>query len=277
MTSEVASGTPSAARPLEGTCVLVPRAPHQARALARPLEALGADVIVAAVIDTIEPESWAPADDAMARLTDYDWIVLTSTNAVDRFLDRLAHLGIALPATDGPRIAAVGAATAERLEERGASPDLVPGDFRAEGLIDRFRAIGVTPGMRFLLPRAERAREILPEALRADGAAVDVVPVYRTVPATPEAAVIDRLRNGEVDVVTFTSPSTVRHFIAWAVSAGLDPAEVLTRATAASIGPVTSDALRERGYAVPVEAAESTMVSLVDGIVAHVVGSSRAE
>jgi len=276
MTCEAASGAPSAARPLTGVCVLVTRAPHQARALAGPLEALGADVIVAPVIDTVEPESWAHADDAIAHLGDYDWIVLTSANAVDRFLDRLTRLGVALPATDGPRIAVVGAATAARLEERGITPDLVPDDFRAEGLIDCFREIGVTAGMRFLLPRAKRAREILPETLRADGAVVDVVAVYRTVPATPEPHVIDRLRAGEVDVVTFTSPSTVRHFIAWAASAGLDPAGVLTRAAAASIGPVTSEALRERGHAVPVEAVESTMVSLVDGIVAHVVGTSPA-
>lgn len=276
MTAEAASGAPSAARPLEGACVLVTRALRQARALARPLEALGAEVIVAAVIDTVEPASWAPVDDAIARVGTYDWIVLTSTNAVDRFLDRMALLGSALPQADGPRIAVVGAATAARLEERGITPDLVPDDFRAEGLIERFRAIGVTPEMRFLLPRAERAREILPEALRADGAEVDVVTVYRTVPATPDPAAITRLEAGAVDVITFTSPSTVRHFIAWVVSAGLDPAEVLSRAAAASIGPVTSDALRERGHTVPIEAADSTMGSLVDGIVAHVAETSSA-
>lgn len=264
------------AAPLTGRTVLVTRAPHQARALAGPLEALGADVIIAPVIDTVEPDTWAPVDDAVGRLGVYDWIVFTSTNAVDRFLDRMAFRGIALPRAGRPRIAVVGAATAEWLEERGFTPDLVPDDFRAEGLIDRFREIGVTPGMRFLLPRAERAREILPESLRAAGAGVDVVTVYRTVPAVPDPAVIDRLRAGEVDAITFTSPSTVRHFLAWATSAGLDPAEVLGRSAAASIGPVTSDALRERGYAVPVEAAVSTMTSLVDGIVAHLSGTGAA-
>lgn len=262
--------------PLAGRTVLVTRAPHQALALAGPLQALGADVIIAPVIDTVEPDDWAPVDDAIARLADYDWIVLTSTNAVDRFLDRMARRGVALPRAGGPRIAVVGAATAERLEEHGTVPDLVPDDFRAEGLIDRFREIGVTAGMRFLLPRAERAREILPESLRAAGARVDVITVYRTVPATPDPAVIDRLRAGDVDAITFTSPSTVRHFIAWAVSAGLDPGEVLSRSVAASIGPVTSAALRERGYAVPVEAAVSTMAALVDGIAAHLSGTGTA-
>ncbi len=256
--------------------MLVTRAPHQARALADPLRALGADVIVAPVIDTVAPEDWSPVDQAISRLAGYDWIVLTSTNAVDRFLDRMALLGAALPEVDGPRIAVVGAATAARLEERGITPDLVPDDYRAEGLIERFRSMGVSPGMRFLLPRAERAREILPEALRADGAEADVVTVYLTVPATPDPAVIDRLGAGEVDVITFTSPSTVRHFISWASSAGLDPARVLSRAAAASIGPITSDALRERGHAVPVEAVDSTMGSLVDGIVAHVARTSVA-
>lgn len=255
--------------------MLVTRAPHQARALAQPLEARGAEVVVAPVIDTVEPGSWAPADAAIAELERYDWIVLTSTNAVDRFFGRMDDRGVALPEAGGIRIAVVGAATAARLAERGIVPDLVPEDFRAEGLIERFRSLGVTPGTRFLLPRAERAREILPEALSADGAEVDVVPVYRTVPATPDPAVVDRLAKGEVDFITFTSPSTVRHFVAWAVSAGLDPADVLERAAAASIGPVTTGALRERGLRVAVEASVSTMDSLVEGIVAHAAGATH--
>lgn len=253
--------------PLSGACVLVTRAPHQAAALAGPLEALGAEVLVAPMIDTIDPASWAPADAMLAAVTGYDWVVLTSTNAADRFLARLDHLGVPRAALDGIRIAVVGAATAERLAEYGITPDLVPADFRAEGLIESFERLGVPPGTRFLLPRAERAREILPDALRARGAAVDVAVVYRTVPATPEPAVIERLRAGEVDVITFTSPSTVRHFINWITAAGLDPATVLACAAAASIGPVTTEALRSRGHAVPTEAPESTMSSLVGAIV----------
>lgn len=255
--------------------MLVTRAPHQAAALAGPLEALGAEVLVAPMIDTIDPVSWAPADAMLGVLTSYDWVVLTSTNAVDRFLERLERLGVPRASLDDVRIAVVGAATAGRLAEAGITPDLVPADFRAEGLIESFERLGVPSGTRFLLPRAEKAREILPDALRARGAAVDVAVIYRTVPAAPDPAVIERLRAGEVDVITFTSPSTVRHFISWITAAGLDPANVLSRAAAASIGPVTTEALRSRGHTVPIEAPESTMGGLVAAIASAV--SDRLE
>lgn len=262
-----ASGTHASARgPLAGVCVLVTRAPHQAAALAEPLVTLGAEVLVAPMIDTTDPASWAPADAAIARLGSYDWIVLTSTNAVDRFLARMEHLGVERSALDAVRIAVVGAATAERLAEYGIAHDLVPADFRAEGLISAFGEMGVSAGVRFLMPRAERAREILPDALRASGATVDVTPVYRTVSATPDPAIIERLRASEVDVIAFTSPSTVRHFESWVTAGGLEPSRVLARAAAASIGPITTEALRSRGFDVPIEAPESTMTSLVRAI-----------
>lgn len=258
----------AAAGPLTGCTVLVTRAPHQAAALAQPLGALGAEVLVAPVIDTAEPVDWTPADTALAHLETYDWVVLTSTNAVDRFLERMDTRGVAREGLRHARIAVVGAATAERLDEQGFTPELVPADFRAEGLIDAFEARGVAPGTRFLFPRAEKAREILPEALRTRGAEVDVVPVYRTVPATPDPAIVARLRSGSVHIVTFTSPSTVRHFLAWVTAGGLDPRSVLATTAAASIGPVTTEALLSRGYDVPIEAAESTMAGLVAAILA---------
>lgn len=269
------SDSRSAAAPLAGCTVLVTRAPHQAAALVEPLEALGAKVLVAPMIDTIDPVDWAPADAMLRSLASYDWVVLTSTNAVDRFLARLDHLGVSRAAFDDVRIAVVGAATADRLAEHGLTPDVVPADFRAEGLIDEFEALGIARGTRFLLPRAERAREILPEALCDRGATVDIAVVYRTVPTTPDPAIVERLRAGEVDVITFTSPSTVRHFIGWVTAAGLEPANILEGVATASIGPVTSDALRSRGHAVTVEALASTMGGLVDAIASAV--SDRPE
>lgn len=266
---------PKSSTPLAGYTVLVTRAPHQAAALVGPLEALGAEVLVAPMIDTVDPVDWAPADAALRALASYDWVVLTSTNAVDRFLARLDHLGVSRTAFDGVRIAVVGAATAERLAEHGLTPDVVPADFRAEGLIEEFEALDVAPHTRFLLPRAERAREILPRALRDRGATVDVAVVYRTVPTTPDPAIVERLRSGDVDVITFTSPSTVRHFVSWLSSAGLDPENVLATAAAASIGPVTSEALRSRGHAVAIEALESTMGGLVDAVAEAAFGRSE--
>lgn len=254
--------------PLAGCTVLVTRAAHQAAGLAEPLRALGADVLVAPVIDTIDPADWTPADEAIARLAGYDWVVLTSTNAVDRFVERLVHR---LGSTDTLRdmkVAVVGPTTAERLAELGITPALVPDDFRAEGLVDAFRALHPDSDWCVLVPRAEKAREILPEALREAGARVDVVPVYRTVPATPDPAVVSALAGEGVDVITFTSPSTVRHFLGWLDGAGLDRQKVMERIAAASIGPVTSEALRSRGYTVAIEATDSTADGLVAAIAA---------
>lgn len=252
--------------PLADLCVLVTRAAHQAAALVGPLESLGAQVIVAPAIETVDPADWTPADAAIDEIAAYDWIVLTSANAVDRFLARLSSRGKGAGALAHARVAVVGPATAGRLQEAGVEVALMPTDFRAEGLVEEFKAAGAGPGWRVLVPRAEKAREILPEALREAGVRVDVVPVYRTVPAVPDPAVIERLRAGEVDVVTFTSPSTARHFIAWLESAGLDARAVMDRIAAASIGPVTTEALVARGYRVPIEAEPSTMTGLVDAI-----------
>lgn len=251
------------------------RAKHQAAGLAGPLEALGATVLVAPVIDTVDPEDWAPADEAVARLSSYDWVVLTSVNAVDRFIARLQERGLPPQALASVKVAVVGPSTAERLHELGVSADLVPADYRAEGLVSEFAALGADSEWRVLLPRAEQAREILPDSLRASGAHVDVVPVYRTVPAAPDPAVVETLRRGEVGVVTFTSPSTVRHFLSWVESAGLNAAEVMASVASASIGPVTSEALESRGYAVALEAADSTADGLVEAIRGYCASGSR--
>lgn len=259
--------------PLAGRTVLVTRARHQAAGLAEPLLALGAEVLVAPVIETIDPEDWAPVDQAIAQLGSYDWLVLTSANAVDRFLDRMAARGVPVTELASVRIAAVGSATAERLGAHGLSADLVPDDFRAEGLVEAFEQAGAGEGWHVLLPRAAAAREILPDSLRELGVHVDVVPVYRTVPATPDPRIIARLRDGEVDAITFTSPSTVRHFIAWVTAAGLDAVHVLSTAACVSIGPVTTGALESRGCTNVVEAGESTAQDMVRSIRSHFSGS----
>lgn len=264
MTGEAPKG--SDARPLAGRTVLVTRARHQAAGLADPLRSLGAEVLVAPVIDTVDPEDWGPADKAIASLPSYDWLVLTSANAVDRFFGRMKELGQEVGAASALKVAVVGPATAERLDALGIRADVVPADYRAEGLVEAFAAQGVGEGRRILLPRAAAAREVLPESLRAAGAEVDVVPVYRTVAAKPDPAIVGRLRDGDVDVITFTSPSTVRHFLDWLSSAGVDTAMVAGSAVAASIGPVSTRALEARGWTTIIEAEESTAASLVRAI-----------
>ena len=265
----------SADTPLAGRVIMVTRSAEQSHALAAPLEALGATVVACPVIAIVDPLDWTPADEAIANLESYDWVVLTSTNAVDRFVARLEALGRKVKDLATRKIAVVGASTAVRAEALGLSVDLVPEEFRGEGLIDAFKSLGAGPDLRVLIPRALDAREILPETLREMGATVDVVPVYRTVGAHPDAKLARRLRDGGVDVVTFTSPSTFRHWSSAVKSAGLDIDEVLEGIATASIGPVTTAALTARGYEADIEAAESTIEGLVDAIVEYYRGRGR--
>jgi uroporphyrinogen III methyltransferase / synthase len=273
----------ASALPLAGRSVVITRTREQADALARPLEAMGAEIVAFPVIAIMDPEDWGAVDAAIEQLSGYDWIVLTSTNAVDRFLARLAapasahapwevagtQSARAALAQAGVRVAAVGAATAARLDDSGVAVDLVPEDFRAEGLVDAFRELGAGEGWRVLIPRAAEAREILPETLREMGCEVDVTPVYRTVPAEPDPAALARIERGGIDVVTFTSGSTVRNFLQVLEAAGVDPLGVLNRSVVASVGPVTSAGLHKRGVRVDVEPAESTMSALAEAIAEH--------
>lgn len=259
--------------PLSGRSVIVTRTLAQAHSLADPLAALGAEILSFPVIETVDPADWAPVDAAIADLASYDWVVLTSTNGVDRFLKRFRAVGGSRDAILGAKFAAVGSATAEKLAKHGLPPALVPADFRAEGLVEAFRAMGADPGCRVLVARAEEAREVLPDELRAMGCRVDVVSVYRTQSAEPDPEVLDLLRSGAVDAVAFTSGKIARGFVSAIAAAGLDAEQTMGQLVVASIGPVTSDAIREMGYRVDVEAAESTMGSLVDAIATHLTSS----
>jgi uroporphyrinogen-III synthase len=263
------------AAPLSGRSVVVTRAAEQSSALAEPLAALGAEVLVMPVIAVVAPESWEAADAAIERLDGYDWIVLTSTNGVDAFDGRLRLHGLRIADLAGGRVAAVGSATADRLRDLGVEPAVVPGHFRAEGLVDTLRAIGPEAGPAVLIARAAEAREVLPEELRASGFTVDVVPVYRVVTVQPPADVMERLRSGTVDAVVFASGGTARRFAEVLAEAGMDAATLLAGTVVASIGPVTTAALRELGVAVDVEAPKSTVSSLVAALADRLAGGSR--
>jgi uroporphyrinogen III methyltransferase / synthase len=253
--------------PLTGRSVIVTRTADQATGLIGPLEALGADVLLMPVIAVADPEEWGPVDKAVAGIASYAWIVLTSANGVDWFDERLRKLGRTLTDLDGiVRFAVVGSATAARLRERGVEPALVPDRFRAEGLVEAFRALGAPAGTRVLILRAAEAREVLPEELRTAGFMVDVVPVYRLVTALPPPGVLERLRAGGVDAVTFASGGTARRFGEVLRGAGLDPNEALAGVAVASIGPVTSDALRELGVEPDVEAATANAGALAQAL-----------
>ena len=229
---------------LDGKIVVVTRAVHQSTGFVRLLEGLGATVKHFPVIAIAPPEDWGPVDRAIAGLDQYGWLIFTSANAVDCFFDRAGTARVK------GRVAAVGPATAQALAARGVAVDLVPPDHIAEGLVAAFAERDLT-GVRMLLPRAASAREVLPKALRAQGAIVDAVDVYRnTLPST--GAVFP----AHPDWVTFTSASTVKNLLA------LVPREQFVSAKLASIGPETSAALRLHQLPVTAEASPSTQEAL---------------
>jgi uroporphyrinogen III methyltransferase/synthase len=264
----------TSSRPLAGRTVVITRAAEQSAALSRPFEELGAVVVLLPVIRVIGPSDWAPVDRAIAALDSYDWVVLTSTNGVDAFIDRLSVAGRSIDALAAAKVAAVGSATAAHLEQLGIETSLVPGIFRAEGVVAAFEAIGTGSGRRILIPRAEEAREVLPDDLRALGFEVDVVPTYRIATAEVDAEALRPLAGHHADAVVFASGGTARRFVEVLGNAGLDPHTVLEGVLLASIGPVTTEALVRLGLRADIEAAEATSAALVEAVVAGLSGRS---
>src|SRR5262245_38463415 len=235
---------------LSGKTIVVTRAATQSADLRNRLENLGARVIECPTIQIVPPKSWKPVDDAIRRLQSYQWLLFTSANAVEQFMDRMGERRPSTP------IAVVGSATAAKLGEWGLKAALVPSDFRAEGLLDAFPENLV--GIRILFPRAEVARELLPDELRRRGATVDVVSVYRTVKAF-SGNLGEILESEPIDCVIFTSPSTVP-----------DGLHTLPTGTAlAVIGPVTREAAQLLGLKPDIVPLESTVSGLVQAIANH--------
>ncbi|MGH9463331.1 MAG: uroporphyrinogen-III synthase [Vicinamibacteria bacterium] len=247
---------------LRGRCVLVTRPREQVAELAEGLRRRGAQVVEAPVIRIEGPTDLAPMDAAILRLPDFDWVVFTSANGVRSFLERMRTLDRVFPRSR-PKIAAIGSATAAVLRSEGIRVDLLPERFVAEEVFEALKQAGPLQGRRVLLPRADIAREALPELLRAAGAEVEVVVAYKTVTAAEEISrALDLVRDGRVDVVTFTSGSTVRSFL----SAVRNKGELRGKFASASIGPITSRALRDAGFEPDIEASVYT----VDGLIAAI-------
>jgi uroporphyrinogen-III synthase len=248
---------------LTGRRIVVTRAREQSAGLARALEAQGAAVVIAPVI-RIEPlADLAPLRAALAVLSAYRWVVFTSQNTVHIVFDRLAAWGLAPRVFAATAVAAVGTATADALARHGVSPALVPDEFVGEALAGAIaeREAGGLAGARVLVPGALDARDALADGLRAHGAIVEVVPVYRTVAAQDDLATLATdIRSGSIDAVTFTSSSTVRYFVELV---GRDAA-TCDRFVAAAIGPVTGATARELGLRDVIEAEPHT----ADGLVA---------
>ncbi len=253
--------------PLSGLTVVVTRTAEQAAALADPLRALGAEVIAMPVIEIADMPDSTEIDEAIANIDRYDWLVLTSTNAVDRFFARLSTIGPPAEVLRDVSVAAVGPVSAARVQSYGVEPAVVPKDFRAEGVVEALGARRIGSGSRVLIPRAAEARDVLPEQLGALGAEVDAIDLYRLVPAEPDPEALERIGTGQVDVLIFASGATARHFVGLLEAQGFDAASVSATTDIASIGPVTSAAIRELGFSVDIEAQQQTVDALVAEIV----------
>ena len=263
-------------RPLFGRRIVVTRAREQASGLAQSLTSLGAEVIQCPTIEIRPLEDYAALDAALANLAEYHWIIFTSVNGVRHFWQRLAVVGKDSRALGGCRVAAIGPATAEALRGRGIAPDFVPQRYVAEGVLEGLlaREGGAVAGKRFLLPRAAKAREVLPEELRKAGAVVDVLPAYVTVPADHNReAVLRCLEEGHLDCVTFGSSSTVENFLALIPAATL---KAHPEVQLAAIGPVTARTLAAHGLACRIQPEEYTIPALVAALQTHFARSARA-
>jgi uroporphyrinogen-III synthase len=245
---------------LSGVRVLVGRARHQAGALSGELRKLGATVLEIPFIEIRQPQSFKPLDSALKNLAEYDWLILTSVNGVEAMWERFAKLDLTKKKLKHLRIAAIGPATKKAIEQRGGEVDVVPKEYVAESVVRSLRRR--VKGKRVLLVRAKVARDVIPLELRKAGAQLDVVEAYETVvPQASRRRLRAALRNPHrrPHVVTFTSSSTVRNFVALLGKAHTD----LDGIRLASIGPVTSSTLRERGLRADIVAKEFTIPGLV--------------
>ncbi len=253
-------------RPLENRTILITRARNQAPDFRRLLEQQGAQVLELPTIE-IRPRPDPELDQAVKGLDNCDWLMFTSANAAEIFLDR-ARLLERLPRdTDNtvfPRICTIGPATAEKVRNYGYPVDLVPCLYQAEGVLKDFLSLheGDIQGLRILLPRASEAREVLPRTLRDQGAEVNLVPIYDTViPEESHAKLAKVFQTDAPDMITFTSSSTVRNFVALA-----EGIEEITRFPCAVIGPITAETASENSLDIRVQPEESTIPDLVEAM-----------
>jgi len=296
---------PPTTKPLSRLRVLVGRARHQASALSSALNALGADVIEIPFIEIRKPHSYKPLDSALNKIDKYDWLILTSINGADALAARMKKLRLNPSKLQHLQIAAIGPATRAAIENRGLKVAVVPDQYVAESVVESLR--GKVEGRRVLLARAKVARDVIPRELRRLGANVDVVETYETVVPSSSGKRLSALMADEKrrpHIVCFTSSSTVRNF---ARLLGMEPprsgasgnkvlpnqprrgARIQPRALAlgksgsqlvpkgrknilsglrfASIGPITSNTLRELGLPVHIEAGEYTIPGLIRAIV----------
>ena len=252
------------ARPLRGRRIVLTRPPAQSGDFEERVRALGGEPVATAAIEIVGPESWTIADAALRRVGTYDWLAFTSANAVRMLVDRADAIGVPRDELRSRRLAVVGPATASVVRTTLRPPDFAPTVNTAEMLGEEITDVDNT---RVLLPRGNLADDTLPAALRARGAFVDEVVVYRTVPGPGITAIVAGVRESAVDALLFASASAVR-FVADALVA--DTASTGLRRqrwpVAACLGPVTASAARACGFQSVIVADDATQNELIDAV-----------
>lgn len=254
-------------KPLFGKRILVTRALDQAGEFTKVLEKNGAEPIAFPTIKTVPPPSWGPLDKAIKKIGSYDWAIFTSVNGVKYFFERLRKLDRDLRELKGVKICAIGPMTEKAIKNLGIKVDLTPKEYRAEAIIDALGKRNIK-GRKFLLARAMKAREIIPIEIKRLGGKIDVVPSYKTIRPAKEAGELkELLLEGGVDIVTFTSSSTVTNFVAMFRKAEIP--ELLDGVCVACIGPITADTAKENGIKVDIMPKEYTIPALTEAMAGY--------
>ena len=252
-------------KPLFGKRVVVTRSRGQASVFAEMLTDRGATTVEFPTIDVVPPASWAELDNALDVIESYQWVIFTSANAVRFFFDRLRSRGKDIRILKGVNICAVGPKTAESIEQYGLRADLIPSEFKAEGVLAALGGVSVK-GWKFLIPRAKVAREIIPDKLRELGAEVTVATAYENVKPTSDVERVRKLfQERKIAAVTFTSSSTVHNFVE--ILGRKEYKSLLDDVTIACIGPVTAKTAEEYGIKTDIMPKEYTIPAFVDAMV----------
>jgi len=256
-------------KPLSNKRILVTRAKRAEDELVIQLENYGAKVFYSPTIEIIDPEDYSPLDEALSNLYRYDWVIFTSRNGVEKFLARMEKLNFELSDLSNLKILVVGLTTAKALEKAQISPTLIPTNFHAEGALDSLQKYyqnnDLLSKCNFLFPRAEIGRDILPTELAKIGAKVDLVTAYKTsIPANAKVDLLNIFSIEKIDLITFTSPSTVSNLAELVAPKSLK--DLLKEISIACIGPVTAKAAKDFGLKVDICPNQSNAIELAIAI-----------
>ena len=258
---------------LKGKRILITRPEEQAKDFIEALKAQGAEPISFPTIRIISPRDWVKVDNAIENLTTYDVLIFTSVNGVKFFFQRLKEKGKNIGSLKKLKMVAIGPKTAAAIERRHLRVDIVPKKFQAESVVEALEKKGIT-GKRFLLPRAEKARDVLPKEITKRGGHIDVVTVYRTDKGEGNIQEVkELLRKRLIHVITFTSSSTVKNFVELLAEKNIS--KMIQGVVVASIGPITADTAASLGIRTDIMAKSYTIPGLVKAISEYFFCSSQ--